>query len=54
MAGQHYVVKKEVEEGRTVSHLSEVEGQARVDELVRMLGGGTGKEAVKMAKCLLA
>ena len=54
VAGQHYVVKKEVEEGRTVSHLSEVEGQARVDELVRMLGGGTGKEAVKMAKSLLA
>ena len=54
VAGQHYVVQKNVEEGRTVSHLSEVKGQARVDELVRMLGGGTGKEAVKMAKALLA
>ncbi len=52
VADQHFLVSKDVEEGRTMSRLAPVTGEARLDELVRMLGGG-GDEARKMAKSLL-
>ena len=51
-AGGHFVVEKEVKDGRTCSKLFGVEGEKRVDELVRMLGGG-GKSARAMAESLL-
>ena len=52
MASQHFLVLKDVEKGRTISRLREVSGAERIDELVRMLGGG-GPQAVEMAKALL-
>jgi DNA repair protein RecN (Recombination protein N) len=52
VAGNHYLVEKMVEKGRTFSRLREVTGSDRVQELVRMLGGG-GKEAESMARKLL-
>jgi len=52
VAHQHYLVEKRVEGGRSLSSLTEVTGEARLDELVRMLGGG-GKQAREMAKTLL-
>ena len=51
-AAQHFLVDKVVERGRTFSVLREVRGDERVDELVRMLGGG-GTEARQMAESLL-
>ncbi len=51
-AKQHFLVAKHVEEGRTVSSLMEVDGEDRVAELVRMLGGG-GPEVRAMAESLL-
>jgi DNA repair protein RecN (Recombination protein N) len=51
-AGRHYVVEKQVVGGRTCSRLFPVDGDGRVDELVRMLGGG-GSSAREMAKSLL-
>jgi DNA repair protein RecN (Recombination protein N) len=53
VAGQHFVVEKHIESGRTRSTLHEVKGNQRIDELVRMLGGGDGKQAIAMAKSLL-
>ncbi|YCM44718.1 DNA repair protein RecN [Verrucomicrobiaceae bacterium 227] len=53
VAHQHFLVEKRVEGGRSLSSLTEVTGEGRIDELVRMLGGGTGKEAREMAKSLL-
>lgn len=53
VADQHFVVEKQVTKGRTNSQLRLVEGKARVDELVRMLGGGVGGQAVAMAESLL-
>lgn len=50
-AGTHFVVTKEVKDGRTVSAMERVEGVARVDELGRMLGGG--EAARKHAEALL-
>ncbi len=38
LADHHYLISKDLREGRTVSSLSEVEGEARVAELMRMLG----------------
>lgn len=52
VAHQHFLVEKRVEGGRSLSSLTEVTGEARIDELVRMLGGG-GKQAREMAKSLL-
>lgn len=49
---QHFLVEKRVEGGRSISSLSEVKGETRLDELVRMLGGG-GTQAREMAKSLL-
>ena len=47
------MVSKDVENGRTCSRLVEVEGDGRIDEMVRMLGGG-GDEVRAMAESLLA
>ena len=52
IAAHHFVVEKEVTSGRTRSKLYPVEGEKRIDELVRMLGGG-GKQARDMAASLL-
>ncbi|HMO65270.1 MAG TPA: DNA repair protein RecN, partial [Verrucomicrobiota bacterium] len=38
-AETHYVVEKEVRDGRTVSEIRALDGQARIEELARMLGG---------------
>lgn len=51
-AAKHFVVEKEVTHGRTRSRLFPVSGEARIHELVRMLGGG-GESARAMAKSLL-
>jgi DNA repair protein RecN (Recombination protein N) len=51
-AAKHFVVQKEVSQGRTRSRLFPVSGEARIEELVRMLGGG-GESARAMARSLL-
>jgi DNA repair protein RecN (Recombination protein N) len=52
-ASLHFVVEKEVANGRTRSRLFPVHGETRIQELVRMLGGG-GEQARAMAASLLA
>ncbi|MEI6178512.1 MAG: DNA repair protein RecN [Verrucomicrobiota bacterium] len=52
-ASLHFVVEKEVSGGRTRSRLFPVHGETRIQELVRMLGGG-GEQARAMAASLLA
>ncbi|MFC5049736.1 DNA repair protein RecN [Rubritalea spongiae] len=54
VAAEHFVVEKLVEGGRTRSTLIAVKGEQRIDELVRMLGGGDGEKARAMAESLLA
>ncbi|MFK7851852.1 MAG: DNA repair protein RecN [Akkermansiaceae bacterium] len=51
-ASAHFVVEKEIVAGRTRSKLYPVEGEKRISELVRMLGGG-GQQARDMAASLL-
>ena len=51
-AALHFVVEKEVSGGRTRSRLFPVQGESRIQELVRMLGGG-GEQARAMAASLL-
>ncbi len=51
-AAHHFVVEKEVTAGRTRSRLFPVTGETRIQELVRMLGGG-GEQARAMAASLL-
>jgi DNA repair protein RecN (Recombination protein N) len=51
-ASLHFVVEKEVTHGRTRSRLYAVHGETRIQELVRMLGGG-GEQARAMAAALL-
>ncbi|HEX7261420.1 MAG TPA: DNA repair protein RecN, partial [Luteolibacter sp.] len=52
IATHHFVVEKEVTAGRTRSRLYPVIGETRIQELVRMLGGG-GEQARAMAASLL-
>lgn len=53
LASHHFVVEKEVSVGRTRSRLYPVSGETRIQELVRMLGGG-GEQARAMAASMLA
>jgi DNA repair protein RecN (Recombination protein N) len=53
LAGSHYVVTKEVINERTRSMIRQVEGEERVEELARMLGG-SAKSARAHAENLLA
>jgi len=51
-ASRHFKVSKAVTEGRTRTSLTEVEGESRIEELARMLGGKT-KSAIEHARELL-
>ncbi|MEC9056604.1 MAG: DNA repair protein RecN, partial [Verrucomicrobiota bacterium] len=53
LASQHFLVEKAVAGGRTISSLKQVDGEARVEELMRMLGGKS-EEARSMARSLLS
>ncbi|MGD1148620.1 MAG: DNA repair protein RecN [Thermoanaerobaculaceae bacterium] len=46
-ASTHLVVRKEASRGRTVTHVEPVAADARVEELVRMLGGGEPTAAAR-------
>ena len=37
-AQQHFQVEKQIEDGRTITHVTQIEGEARVQELAQMLG----------------
>ena len=52
LASHHFVVSKDVEDGRTCSRLMPVSDDRRIEELVRMLGGG-GPQVKAMAESLL-
>ena len=49
----HYVVRKEFENEKTRSLLQKVDGESRVAEIARMLGGG-GEPELALAGNLLA
>ena len=51
-ASVHYVVTKEVKDGRTITEIERLDKPGRVDELARMLGG-RGEAARKHAESLL-
>ncbi len=46
-AASHFVVRKHAARGRTVTAVEQVVGEARVEELVRMLGGGAPTPAAR-------
>jgi DNA repair protein RecN (Recombination protein N) len=50
---RHYLVLKEVVEGRTLTRVTQLDGESRVEELTRMLGGG-GAAARQHAEELLS
>ena len=52
-ADAHYVVTKQVKNGRTISEITLLDKKSRVTELARMLGGQTDA-ARKHAKAMLA
>jgi DNA repair protein RecN (Recombination protein N) len=52
VADAHYVVSKQVKDGRTISEISLLDGKSRVTEIARMLGGQT-EAARKHAAALL-
>jgi DNA repair protein RecN (Recombination protein N) len=52
VADAHYVVSKQVKDGRTISEITRMDGKSRVTELARMLGGQT-EAARKHAAAML-
>jgi DNA repair protein RecN (Recombination protein N) len=54
-ADHHFVVSKEMEKGRTTTTVKQLEGDARVEELARMIGGGekSAETTVEAARWLL-
>ncbi|MCL1849084.1 MAG: DNA repair protein RecN, partial [Clostridiales bacterium] len=46
-AGQHILLEKVEQEGRTYSGVRELDEEGRVDELMRMLGGDTGSQDLR-------
>ncbi len=52
-AGHHWRVEKRVEKGQTLSSLSVLSNQARVDEIARMLSGDTITDAARAAAEML-
>ena len=52
VAAHHFVVSKDVRDGRTCSQLVRVDSDERIEELIRMLGGG-GEQVRAMAESLL-
>lgn len=53
-ADQHYVISKTVKNGRTHTCINKMEGDARVRELARMIGGHNVEAAtIEAARCLL-
>lgn len=52
-ANKHYRVTKSVAEGRTFTHVEELQGEARVEELARLLSGKASNVAKKHAETLL-
>ena len=52
-AAMHFVVRKEAADGRTVTRVAAVDGEVRVDEMVRMLGGVDTQTARQHARALL-
>lgn len=41
VAAQHFVVEKEISDGRTISKITRLDHEQRIKELARMLGGQT-------------
>jgi DNA repair protein RecN (Recombination protein N) len=54
LADRHFLAEKRAAKGRTVAHVQELKGQARVSEIARMLAGEKVPDtAMKHAKALL-
>ena len=52
LAAHHFLITKELADGRSVSRITEVKGRARIAEIVRMLGS-SGSTAEAHARELL-
>lgn len=52
-AATHLMVSKDTEGGRTTTRVADVSGEARVEEVVRMMGGGANAAARAHARALL-
>ena len=52
-ARSHFLVYKEEKDGRTISHIREIEGEERVKETARLLSGETSAISLEHARVLL-
>lgn len=54
-AGQHFLISKSVEEGRTSTHLKQLDMEERVKELARMIGGSEeSQKTLEAARWMLS
>lgn len=54
VADAHFTVSKQVQKGRTTSNVSEVTGEARAEEIARLLDGSLSEVSLAHARTLLA
>lgn len=52
-ASTHFLVKKEVVGGRTVSRIEKIEGEKRTQEIARLLSGDTSRISLEHARLIL-
>ncbi len=52
MADQHFQIQKQISNGQTFTTLTELEGEAQIDEIARLAGGFKGQLASEYAKQL--
>ncbi|MGL4791693.1 MAG: hypothetical protein ACRCW1_09810, partial [Anaerotignaceae bacterium] len=49
MADNHFLIEKTVKDGKTFSSVKLLDEEGKIEEISRLMGGGTGGEAVKLA-----
>jgi DNA repair protein RecN (Recombination protein N) len=55
LADQHFCIRKQAQAGRTATGVQRLQGEARLKEMARMLGGeASGKMVIEHARELLA
>lgn len=54
MADRHFYIEKCIENGNTKTHIVEVDGTRRAEELARLVGGETSRYALQHAEDMIA
>jgi len=54
MSDEHFLIEKNEEGEKTYTHIKKLDGKGKLEEIVRLLGGGSSDAAIKHAEEMLA